>query len=126
MHKDKAAKYDGIGAFISLLVNKTNGIFTRFNTMCHNAICDSIVTFQHFSTRLISISTIDKYVRIVKTKASALFNQCKVGTDWAAILSIAKRVWGMGKLAASVDSYFGVEVSDSTYATRIGKWTKDF
>eukprot|EP00978_Attheya_sp_CCMP212_P011984 scaffold29690_cov59-Attheya_sp.AAC.11 len=124
--KDKAAKYDGIGASISLLVNKTNGIFTTFNTMCHNAIRDSIVKFQHFSTRLIPISTNDKYVRIVKTKASALFNRCKVGTDWTAILSIAKRGWGMGKLAASVDSYFGVEVSDSTYATRIGKWTKDF
>jgi hypothetical protein len=162
IHKDKAAKYDGIGASISLLTNKTNGILTTFNTMCHNAIRDSIVKFQHFSTRLIPISTIDKYVKIVKTKASALFNvfatlrsidysrsnktkfipvrerqvffqilmmfnqRCKVGTDWAAILSIAKRGWGMGKLAASVDSYFGVEVSDSTYATRIGKWTKDF
>eukprot|EP00978_Attheya_sp_CCMP212_P033314 scaffold133873_cov45-Attheya_sp.AAC.1 len=54
-----------------------------------------------------------------------MFNQhCKVGTDWAAILSIAKRGWGLGKVAASVDSFFGVEISQSTYATRIGDWTK--
>jgi hypothetical protein len=56
----------------------------------------------------------------------SMFNQrCKVGTDWAAILSIAKRGWGLGKLAASVDSYFGVEISQSTYATRIEKWTRN-
>eukprot|EP00978_Attheya_sp_CCMP212_P037870 scaffold182334_cov61-Attheya_sp.AAC.1 len=75
MHNAKATKYDGIGASISLLMNnKTNGVLTTFNTMCHNANRDSI--------------------------------RCKVGTDWAAsILSIAKRAWGMGKLAASVDSY---------------------
>eukprot|EP00978_Attheya_sp_CCMP212_P043175 scaffold277447_cov33-Attheya_sp.AAC.1 len=53
-----------------------------------------------------------------------MFNQrCKICTDWAAILSIAKRGWGQGKLASSVDSYFGVGISQTTYSRRIGTWT---
>jgi hypothetical protein len=157
---ESASKYDGIASSIALLINKKDGLLKRFNTRCRNSISHTITTFQDFSKRLITIEHIDKFVQLVKRRASALFQvfatlrkidyirkknkhlikirerqvffqilamfnqRCKVGTDWAAILSIAKRGWGLGKLAASVDSYFGVEISQSTYATRIEAWTK--
>eukprot|EP00978_Attheya_sp_CCMP212_P015460 scaffold39906_cov57-Attheya_sp.AAC.4 len=146
-----ASKYDGIASSIAILINKKDGLLKWFNDKCYKAISNTITTFQDFSKRLIPVKDIDMYIQIVKLRASALFEvfatlreeefdqdpgapdffqilamfneRCKVGTDWAAILSIAKCGWGLGKLAASVDSYFGVEISQSTYATRIGDWT---
>jgi hypothetical protein len=71
----------------------------------------------------------EKFIKICEHQVFfsilAMFKErCKVGTGWAAILSIAKHGWGLGKLAASVDSYFGVEISQSTYGTQIDSWNK--
>jgi hypothetical protein len=88
--------------------------------------------FELFATlRNIDYSQTEKAKLIPVRKRQAffpivsMFNQrCKICTNWAAIMSIAKKGWGQGKLATSVDSYFGVEISQLTYSRRISKWTE--
>jgi hypothetical protein len=70
---ESASKYDGIASSIALLINKKDGLLKRFNTRCRNSISHTITTFQDFSKRLITIEHIDKFVQLVKRRASALF-----------------------------------------------------
>ena len=147
-----ASKYNGIASSIALLINKKDGLLKRFNDRCCNTISNTITSFQDYSKRLITIDEIDKFVQLVKGRASALFQvfatlrkidyvrkankhlikvrerqvffqilsmfnqRCKVGTDWAAILSIAKRVYGGTELVARTSPICKETIMEDKYS----------
>jgi hypothetical protein len=101
--------------YVNLVKEKVPALFELFATM------RNIDYSRTEKAKLIPVRERQVFFQIV-----SMFNQrCKICTDWAAIMSIAKKGWGQGKLAASVDSYFGVEISQTTYSRRISKWTEN-